>query len=62
MVVRKKDTFRIPLYEKTLFLDSEKVTKSFVDACLLAYQDPYTQKNIFVYGIKDASFYVNTNK
>ncbi len=58
-VVRTNDSFFIPIVEKVFFLDGQQTNKGFIDGIKLTTNKTYNSKIVFVYGAKDATFYMN---
>lgn len=58
-VIRENDTIMIALTNKKLFLDGQEVQKGFVDGIELQTTQSYSNRKLFVYKPKDASFYLN---
>lgn len=58
-IVRGIDTLLLPIKHEDFFLDGEKISIGAFDAIKITFEEPYTRSNVFAFGVKDASFYVN---
>lgn len=58
-VIRTNDSFFIPIVDKVFFLDGQQTNKGFIDGIKLTTNKTYNSKIVFVYGAKDAAFYMN---
>jgi len=59
-VLRNKDTLRVVIEQKKLFLDMNESTKN-IDAIELTLSKEFQNKELFIYKTKAASFYMNKN-
>ena len=58
-ITREKDTFKIEVGNKKLFLDGKLVKEKTIDAIELTLTNSYANKQLFFYQTKDAAFYLN---
>lgn len=58
-VLRNKDTLKIGIASKELFLAAEKVNENSIDALELTLTNDFQNKNLFIFTKKDASYYMN---
>ncbi len=59
VIIRDADSiFLVPL-SYTFYLDKEVKKQGSVDAIKINFSNPYTSYDLFVFGKKDASFYLN---
>ncbi|CAL2079802.1 type II secretion system protein [Tenacibaculum sp. 190524A02b] len=59
VVLRDKDSFFVAVKEKVFFFNGKETQKETIDAIKLFFDKTYTNKELFVYTNKDASFYLN---
>lgn len=57
-VLRNKDTIKVGVYSKELFLEAEKVSENTIDALELTLTNDFQNKNLFIFTKKDASYYM----
>ncbi|MCF2875152.1 MULTISPECIES: hypothetical protein [unclassified Tenacibaculum] len=60
-VIRNNDTLEVQIQNKQLFLDGVTVTNGTIDAIQLETSVSFRNNKLFVYKIKDASYYLNSN-
>lgn len=57
--LREKDTFNLKIVAKEFLLDNKKITNGSLDAIRFRFNQLYNTKELFVYTIKDAEYYMN---
>lgn len=60
-VIRNNDTLEVQIQNTQFFLDGKKVTNGSIDAIKLETNVTFRNNKLFVYKIKDASYYLNSN-
>lgn len=59
LVIREKDTFKIEIVSKKLFLEGFEVKENSIDALQIGVSENFGSKQIFMYQTKDAAYYLN---
>ena len=60
-VLRNNDTLEVQIQNKQLFLNGKTVTNGTIDAIKLETNVTFRNNKLFVYKVKDASYYLNSN-
>jgi prepilin-type N-terminal cleavage/methylation domain-containing protein len=59
MIVREKDTLKIEISTKKLFLDGKQVKEKTIDAIEIELSSSFANRQLFIQQTKDASYYIN---
>ena len=59
--IRNADTLDVVVFKTTTYLNGATTTNNNIDAIELQLSKEKTDKAVFIYKIKDASYYVNNN-
>ena len=59
--IRNADTLNVVVFKTTAYLEGNTVTDTNIDAIELQLTKETTDKTVFIYKTKDASYYMNNN-
>jgi prepilin-type N-terminal cleavage/methylation domain-containing protein len=59
MIIREKDTLKIEISTKKLFLDGKQVKEKTIDAIEIELSSSFANRQLFIQQTKDASYYIN---
>ncbi len=59
IIIRNSDSINLVALSSIFYLDGEVCKKGHVDAIKVNFKAPYSSNDLFIFGYKDASFYLN---
>lgn len=59
IVIRNRDTFKIEIAQKKLFLDGLETKNKTIDAIEIELSENFGRKQLFIQKTKDAAYYIN---